>query len=756
MLNINLEEGIEEIPFLIREPPPDYVCKKVPVGCQENGTFLMDTRALKNPNDWKADDLGAFHHVGKVNLGYYEVTETGSRFLSKTKPSGKHDANVVHLKKTYWTHQKHKDFKRRCFEGYDNRGMRLPHVIVRYEFDGDPHPIKSQRHGNAKKSERCYYRSKPSTLVAIKEKVKARKGPSQVYDEVFEDAGGIIAFTSHGDLPKSRQQVTDVKRSLKSHKDKDQIAELIKMSRVEANDSAPFIRRVQVSPEPACLLANNRQLNDVVRFCTAHFLPPQILCIDTTFNVGNFYVTPTTYKHSLLVDRKYGKPPTLLGPTMVHMQKKAETYQYFSSSLVSLNADLSNVVAIGSDRDVALRKGFSSSFPIATMVYCKGHVEQDIRRKLRDLGVDQACERIFIDDIFGSEARKELGLIDSSCATDFDARLESFYPVWTKREMDARQLSSVDQAEFYWYFLSYVAQDMKDGMISSVREKVGLDDSFFFNNDPESMNNRIKMRMEKKKLTWPETVDQLKLMSEEQERNIERSIIGEGPFKVRPECQHLVVPGEKWMTMTKAQKERKIQAFHTMAVSEAFGVRSSCTTTSSQSSLFRAATEGMPSSSGKKPGQSRRRGGRRDISTPRDTTGYQPRVAGVDVPHPSESHYTCTWIKETRAFMCYGCDHPLRPKPTGLPSDVVPPAPFDVVLCRKELRMYKTREGALTFSVQPQNVYYHLKKSCVLAKNPTFSMEQLSVRLSGLQWKHAEQLRKEFGFTEVSIVEEAF
>lgn len=81
MLNINLEEGMEEIPFLIREPPPDYVCKKVPVGCQENGTFLMDTRALKNPNDWKADDLGAFHHVGKVNLGYYEVTETGSRFL---------------------------------------------------------------------------------------------------------------------------------------------------------------------------------------------------------------------------------------------------------------------------------------------------------------------------------------------------------------------------------------------------------------------------------------------------------------------------------------------------------------------------------------------------------------------------------------------------------------------------------------------------------------------------------------------------
>lgn len=56
---------------------------------------------------------------------------------------------------------------------------------------------------------------------------------------------------------------------------------------------------------------------------------------------------------------------------------------------------------------------------------------------------------------------------------------------------------------------------MKDMMIASVREKVGYDDNVFFNNDPESMNNRIKNRMDKKNLTWPECADQLKLISEE-------------------------------------------------------------------------------------------------------------------------------------------------------------------------------------------------------------------------------------------------
>ena len=62
--------------------------------------------------------------------------------------------------------------------------------------------------------------------------------------------------------------------------------------------------------------------------------------------------------------------------------------------------------------------------------------------------------------------------------------------------------------------------------------------------------------------------------------------------------------------------------------------------------------------------------------------------------------------------------------------------------------MYKTQAGALTFSVQPQNVYYHLKKACVLKKNKNFTKEDLSVKLGGLKRSCMDQLRKEFGFTD--------
>ena len=64
--------------------------------------------------------------------------------------------------------------------------------------------------------------------------------------------------------------------------------------------------------------------------------------------------------------------------------------------------------------------------------------------------------------------------------------------------MEARQLTSEESTEFYSFFVNYVAEDVKSMMIASVRKKTGFDDSFFCNNDPESMNNRIKTLMEKR------------------------------------------------------------------------------------------------------------------------------------------------------------------------------------------------------------------------------------------------------------------
>ena len=72
---------------------------------------------------------------------------------------------------------------------------------------------------------------------------------------------------------------------------------------------------VKAAPEPQSVLFFDWQANDLVRFCTnnSNF---SILTVDTTFNLGEFFVTPVTYHHLLLEDVNTGNHPVMVGPML--------------------------------------------------------------------------------------------------------------------------------------------------------------------------------------------------------------------------------------------------------------------------------------------------------------------------------------------------------------------------------------------------------------------------------------------------------
>lgn len=125
-------------------------------------------------------------------------------------------------------------------------------------------------------------------------------------------------------------------------------------------------------------------------------------------------------------------------------------------------------------------------------------------------------------------------------------------------------------------------------------------------------------------------------------------------------------------------------------------------------------------------------------------------IINLDIPAQPTEKYTLTWIEGTRIYKCYGCNRDLRPKPAAKERAMVPPVLFDVLLGRKELRMYRKPGGELTYSVQPQTCYFEIKKKCVLKKNPQFSSDQ--VQITQANWEkltdmHKNLLKKEFGIT---------
>ena len=270
--------------------------------------------------------------------------------------------------------------------------------------------------------------------------------------------------------------------------DKDEVASLIDKAK-----SDNFIHALQLTPNIRFVLANKPLIRDIKDFCTG-IRDFSILGIDTTYNISKkVYFSPTTYRHLKLLDRQTGQHPVLPGPALINDKLDATNFRFFANCLVDQDEELLGVRAIGSDRDAAIDKGLKSVFRSSQFLACKKHVQDNIKSKLTTLGITGQAKNEFLTDIFGCDSDKVLGLVDCLSSEDFDSRLYSLKPKWCKREETARGSKDV---KFFEYFQSNIANDMKEKMILKIRRQVGLGNNFFYNNANESMNRRIKQRIE--------------------------------------------------------------------------------------------------------------------------------------------------------------------------------------------------------------------------------------------------------------------
>ena len=89
------------------------------------------------------------------------------------------------------------------------------------------------------------------------------------------------------------------------------------------------------------------------------------LTVDTTYNLGDFYVTALTYPCLMLQDIKSKKSPLMLGPILVHKSTNFSAYNYFASTLIGLRSVLRCVLAYGNDEDKAFTEKFTHNFSYA-------------------------------------------------------------------------------------------------------------------------------------------------------------------------------------------------------------------------------------------------------------------------------------------------------------------------------------------------------------------------------------------------------
>ena len=182
-----------------------------------------------------------------------------------------------------------------------------PHYLclISYRLPLNFTPVISA-HGNSK-SKRPFFPTLPSTKIDLTEQCQSQ-GPKAAVRIVSKKLGGVVGSKSPCELPRNERQATYLKSKCTNSQfsnDKsftDDVFVLMQRAK-EKDDLGLFVRETRTSPEPAFVLARDRQLDDLVQYCTPNenF---SILTVDPTFNLGAFDVTPITYKHDKYKNRE--------------------------------------------------------------------------------------------------------------------------------------------------------------------------------------------------------------------------------------------------------------------------------------------------------------------------------------------------------------------------------------------------------------------------------------------------------------------
>ena len=391
-------------------------------------------------------------------------------------------------------------------------------------------------------------------------------GPKETVNSVSNSSGGMLFASCAGKLPRNEHQVANVryaKKAKKSHADDDLF---IAMTECKSKDvTARFVRDVKAAPEPALVLATDKQLDDVIRFATnsEEFC---IVTVDPTFNLGDFDVTPMTYRYLLLETLRTRKQPVFLGPILIHYRKTFSTYLYFASTLVGLRRDLEKLQAFGTDGEIALVDAFSHEFGYAIHLSCAIHLRRNVKQQLQDRKFPEERRKVTLEEIFGGRRGTAYieGLIDSKSCSEFDSKLAALKPIWAERELKEDGCTP----GFHDWFLQHKAEMLKCSAICPVREKAGLGNPpvSFTTNASESLNSVIKSKVDYEKSELLKFIEKMQCLVDDQFKEVERAVCRRGKYRFRMNYQFLEVDEQAWFNMTPEMRLKHMAKVHSQVL----------------------------------------------------------------------------------------------------------------------------------------------------------------------------------------------
>ena len=212
-------------------------------------------------------------------------------------------------------------FTRSAYFLESNRNL----VLVRYS--GDESLYSPLAHGNSK-TDSEFVRTCPSVIQQIKKDSEIGMSPSQIFDKLNAanrvPSGEYIGVMNARDV----KQVKNISTSVKSAKQltKDEIYNLVLLGyHLEG-----FVHEIKVFPDLVAILGLPEIFDSFSQLLDIDDTTFSIcLGYDTTFNLGDFYVTPLIFRHILFENR-----PTIPLAFLIHERKYQKCHERLFDYLI--------------------------------------------------------------------------------------------------------------------------------------------------------------------------------------------------------------------------------------------------------------------------------------------------------------------------------------------------------------------------------------------------------------------------------------
>lgn len=263
-------------------------------------------------------------------------------------------------------------------------------VTVLVHYMGNEKIADDFSHGNSKLND-PFVRTCPSVLRKLDEKCLENTAAKVYKSQITTVPPGAYLPVLQ---PRNSKQCENVryKQSQKQRISHDALYNLHEL----ANDMPGFIHAIETFPDLVCILGQQALLDQLDRvLLLKDSTSPQLLSYDTTFQLGDFYVSILCFRHAL-----FKEAPVIPAAFMIHERKFEAHHKAFFSVCSKLVPSLSKTLfPIVTDEEKAIVKAISEILPNIPQLRCWNHTLRDVTRWLRNHGAPSQDVSVYLNDV---------------------------------------------------------------------------------------------------------------------------------------------------------------------------------------------------------------------------------------------------------------------------------------------------------------------------------------------------------------------